>query len=164
MSNFDSIINKTKKFIDVAGKKTGNAVEISKLKMSQINKEAELQEQYVILGKFCYKEYKNKENQSTNIRELIERIDLMELEIKDIKDKICLMKNAKTCKTCGNKNPKKAIYCSFCGDSLYPKEQTYNEPTQEQDNHVVVESYKEDMIDDKPSTNIIKESDNIGEN
>lgn len=119
MSNLNNVINKTKQLINMASKKTGDVVEISKLKMDKVNKGAELQKLYENLGKSCYLEFKSDVKQTEEMKEIIGNIEKLESDIKKIDDSIIILKNNKICKKCGNKNNKKALYCNLCGNTLY---------------------------------------------
>ncbi len=127
MSNLDSIINKTKNLAGVASKKTSELFELSKFKINKMNKSAELQKNYELLGKLIYKEYKSNvlsdesicDNASSeDIKSAIEQISKIKSDIKDLDDNLVTMKNVKVCPNCGNKNNKKSLYCSLCGNQL----------------------------------------------
>lgn len=122
MSNLDGVINKAKDFVNMAGKKTGEMLETSKLKVEKMNKSAELQKNYETLGRFCYLDYKGLETQknSDKMKQIINSIEVLESEIKNIENSISEMKNNKICAYCSNKNNKKFLYCTHCGSPLYP--------------------------------------------
>lgn len=122
MSNLDGVINKAKDFVNLAGKKTGEVLETSKLKVEKMNKSAQLQKNYEALGRSCYLDYKGLEAQkdSDKIKQIINSIDILEAEIKNIENSISEMKNNNICAYCGKKNNKKFLYCTNCGSPLYP--------------------------------------------
>lgn len=139
MSNFDGVINKAKSFINVAGKKTGEVVEVTKLKMEKLNKEAELQKKYELLGKICYANLKSKDVESGKMKNIIEEIDALDKNIKGITERILNMKDIRVCTKCGNRNDKKSIYCSLCGEPLYINNKQEEQQNANDDENAVVE-------------------------
>lgn len=132
MSTFDGVINKAKSFINVTGKKT-------KLQMAKLNKEAELQKKYELLGRICYANLKSKDENFKNTKSLIEEIEALDNNIKTIAEKILTMKDIKICPKCGNKNDKKSIYCSFCGEQLYINNNEQQKTTDDENSTIEIE-------------------------
>lgn len=135
MSNLDNIVNKAKSLMGVASKKTGEIFEVSKFKISKINKNAELQKNFESLGKLFFNEISNSDsfcsklfdksdetvniNTLENIKLIISNIKKIQSEISELNDGLIAMKSIKICENCGNKNNKKALYCNVCGNSLF---------------------------------------------
>ena len=55
MANINEFINTAKDLADLAGKKAGEAVEVSKLKINNVKINGEIQKTYEKLGAFVYK-------------------------------------------------------------------------------------------------------------
>ncbi|MBP0979046.1 MAG: zinc ribbon domain-containing protein [Oscillospiraceae bacterium] len=147
MSNLDNLINKAKGFINLAGKKTGDIVEISKLKIDRANKNAELQKNYELLGKLCYSNYKSSSDNQDSIGEIIKKIELLEIDIKDLDENIFIMKDTKVCPECGHKNNKKSLYCNICGSRLYNIQENNTEYSSEIISDLDLESESDQNID-----------------
>ena len=99
----EELFGKAKKVANAAGKKTGELVEISKLKLSAMQVNTDIKAHY--------------EN-SELLESLIEEIDEKRAELKKINDKIAVLQKAKECPCCQTKNPQTAFYCQKCGSKL----------------------------------------------
>ena len=75
MANINEFINTAKELADLAGKKAGEAVEVSKLKINNVKINGELQKTYEKLGAFVYKYKKNGEVNDELIDMCVKEID-----------------------------------------------------------------------------------------
>lgn len=55
MATLDEVLARARTLLDIAGRKTGEVVELSKLKYSKLQIENELSRSYEKLGALCYK-------------------------------------------------------------------------------------------------------------
>ncbi len=122
MSDFDTFFHKAKDkakdVADVAGKKTNELVNLSKLKLQEMQIGRKIRSLYEQLGRATYQLHKNSfENEeliSSLEDEIAEQLDAQAV----VDDKLCDMKNQVSCPCCHAKNSKNAVYCSSCGNQL----------------------------------------------
>ena len=85
MSNvLDDLISSAKNLVDIAGKKTDNVVEISKLKYQSVQMSAELKSLYEKLGNAVYTMVKSNFDNKELMDSLIEEIDSLKAKIDDV--------------------------------------------------------------------------------
>lgn len=118
MANIEGFIDKARLVADAAGKKTGEIVEISKLKLQCVKLNNDINKLYAKLGESVYamkgQGYENTaviDNLCSNIKKLLKQLD-------DVSAKIADMKNIIICSACGEKNPNTSYYCSKCGSRI----------------------------------------------
>lgn len=115
---FEDVFGKAKKAANVAGKKTEELVEISKLKFSAMQINTDIKALYEKLGNAVYSMKKANYENPELVDGLVEEIDDKRKELKDIHDEIAVLQKAKECPCCQTKNPKDAYYCQKCGSKL----------------------------------------------
>ena len=106
----EELFGKAKKVANAAGKKTGELVEISKLKLSAMQVNTDIKALYEKLGSAVYSMNKAHYENSELLESLIEEIDEKRAELKKINDKIAVLQKAKECPCCQTKNPQTAFY------------------------------------------------------
>lgn len=149
MSNvLDDLINSAKNLVDIAGKKTDNVVEVSKLKYQCVQMSAELKSLYEKLGNAVYTMVKSDFSNKELMDSLIEEIDSLKERIDQVNQEIAKRKNIRVCPACGSRNEKDACYCNKCGNKLdasAPQEE--EEPVEEpsaKENEAPAESVSEE--------------------
>lgn len=147
MSNvLDDLINSAKNLVDIAGKKTDNVVEVSKLKYQCVQMSAELKSLYEKLGNAVYTMVKSDFSNKELMDSLIEEIDSLKERIDQVNQEIAKRKNIRVCPACGSRNEKDACYCNKCGNKLdasAPQEEEEPEPSAEE-NEAPAESVSEE--------------------
>lgn len=114
----EDILSKAKKAADVAGKKTEDLVEISKLKLSAVQVNSDIKVLYEKLGTAVYSMQKANYENPELIQSVVEEIDEKRRDLKMIHDQLAVLKKTKACPCCQTKNPKEAYYCQKCGSKL----------------------------------------------
>ena len=149
MSNvLDDLINSAKNLVDIAGKKTDNVVEVSKLKYQCVQMSAELKSLYEKLGNAVYTMVKSDFSNKELMDSLIEEIDSLKERIDQVNQEIAKRKNIRVCPACGSRNEKDACYCNKCGNKLdasapQEDEEPVEEPSAEE-NEAPAESVSEE--------------------
>ena len=149
MSNvLDDLINSAKNLVDIAGKKTDNVVEVSKLKYQCVQMSAELKSLYEKLGTAVYTMVKSDFSNKELMDSLIEEIDSLKERIDQVNQEIAKRKNIRVCPACGSRNEKDACYCNKCGNKLdasapQEEEEPVEEPSAEE-NEAPAESVSEE--------------------
>ncbi len=116
MDTFEKTVQKAKDVFDIAVKKTGEFVNVSKQKISVANLNSKLTKAYAELGKLQFVALKDTEIDNPEvssvvleIKQIISEIKLLLAEIDDVEGKI-------TCPKCGSKAPIKSAFCNKCGE------------------------------------------------
>lgn len=115
---FDDVLKKAKGAVYVAGKKTGEVVEVSKLKLKCVQLNGKIRDQYEKLGSAVYNMRKQGYENSELIAAVSDDIDELLKELDEVSGKVESIKNIIICPTCGKKNPNTSYYCSKCGSRI----------------------------------------------
>ena len=115
---FEETFQKAKDIFDVAVKKTGDFVSVSKQKISVSGLENKLNRAYAELGKLQYGTLKDAEIEDTDLASAVGEIKRLTQEIKDLTDEIDEAEGKVTCSKCGEKSPADSAFCNKCGESL----------------------------------------------
>ncbi|MDD3193505.1 MAG: zinc ribbon domain-containing protein [Oscillospiraceae bacterium] len=118
MANINEVMNTAKGLADLAGKKAGEAVEVSKLKINNIKINGEIQKSYEKLGAFVYKFRKNGEENSALVDMCVKEIDELLAVLEQNEQKINETRHKAKCPDCGTLNDLQAVYCMKCGTKL----------------------------------------------
>lgn len=118
MSAFGTFIDKTKSAAHFTAKKTGSAVELSKLKMKAMQLRSQIQSTYERIGTLTYEQQKNYSDNSELIDVCIKEIDELFVQLNEINVTIDEIKNGVRCPGCSAVNDAKAVYCKSCGLNL----------------------------------------------
>lgn len=118
MANINEFINTAKELADLAGKKAGEAVEVSKLKINNAKINGEIQKTYEKLGAFVYKFRKSGEENSELIDMCVKEIDELLAVLEENEKKINETRHKVKCSDCGTLNDIQAVYCMKCGGKL----------------------------------------------
>lgn len=118
MGVLESAFIKAKNAADIAGKKTGEFVEISRLKVQASESEQKINEAYRELGKLVYNASKEHTDCTELVSQKAEHIDSLILDYSGVLSKIQDLKREKTCPECHYSNPEEAFYCQKCGSKL----------------------------------------------
>lgn len=125
----DEIKDVAKDFADKAVTKTGEVVEVSKLRLELSKQQGRLRGLYQKLGSSVYsmkeKDYEDQEL----IDHLCEDISANLKTQKHLKARIAALKKMKICPVCGTRNPLDSVYCNQCGSRL---KQEFAQETQEE--------------------------------
>ena len=118
MNGFDEFLYKAKTLATAAGKKTGEVVEVSKLKLQAVQINSDIQKAYERLGSIQYEHEKTGADNSDLVKVCISEIDALLAELSDLNDRISTAKSTTRCPNCGATNPEDAVFCSRCGSNL----------------------------------------------
>ena len=136
MNKFDSLLGdimyKAKNAADIAGKKTGEVVEVGKLKFQVKQIESDIEKTYAKLGAILYESKKNTEDYEEIIALAISEIDALKEKQEDIEEKLRTVKQVIKCESCSKENEMNAHFCVRCGASLEEEEAFEAEPVQEE--------------------------------
>ncbi len=115
MTTFEDILCKVKDLGEAAGKKTGELVEVTRLKMEAAQTEKDIAATLEGLGRLVYDGRKSGEDISEMVDACVERVDELNAGLEKLRDKIVRYKNAVRCPDCGVLNTEDSLYCKKCG-------------------------------------------------
>lgn len=118
MGVFEDVVLKAKSAADYAGKKTGEVVEIARLRINATELEDRMCKEFLELGKKVYNTAKEHSDCTEYVQAKCESIDKLSTELEEINQKISELKCEKKCAGCGFANPQDAEYCQKCGAKL----------------------------------------------
>ena len=122
MIDFDKIMDKAKVYASAASKKTGEVVEVSKLKLKEIQANSELRDAYADLGAIVYDMKKSGAVNEDLIDTCIEGIDEIRAKLDDVSDRYHAVKKTVRCDFCGAQNKAGSLFCNQCGANLAVEE------------------------------------------
>ena len=117
MGLFEQTTTKAKEIVDIAGKKTGDFIELQKLKINAASLQSAISKEYEALGRIFYENQKN-ESENLAYGEIISSIDNKLEDLKILNAKIALAKGEKSCPACCSVNNDDALFCNRCGQKL----------------------------------------------
>lgn len=117
-SIFDDVLEKAKMVADIATKKTGEAVEISKYKIEALRLNNHIKTLHEQLGSAVYSMSKYDYDNAELVEGLVDEIDETLLMLEAVNEKVSELKNVARCDVCGAKNIDENYYCSRCGSKI----------------------------------------------
>ena len=135
MGVFEDVMSKAKVAVDTAGKKTGDLVEIAKLKFAASEITGELKKRHHELGKLTYDSVKNDTDIKLKSNEIVNEIDELYVKLSIVNAQIDLIKNVVRCTDCGCSNSMESAFCNGCGCKLSKEDPPVNEKTGSNDNN-----------------------------
>lgn len=125
--SLNSLLDKAISVANVAGKKTEEMVEASKLKLQEVSVNADLQDCYEKIGSLVYRSKKSGEDNA----QAIDQADVLLEQLAQLQSKREEIKKMKKCPNCGASCSVDSHFCSRCGMVLH--EQSDLVPTQPQE-------------------------------
>ncbi len=157
MDFFDDLVKKVSDKAQSAVKKSGEVIEITKLKTRIVANQKTIEDNYLEIGKILYQRYLEGENVESQIKNLCEEIKSKEEIIKSIKEEIISLKGSVECQKCHAVVERTSYFCPNCGEKLpEPKETEVEsegfEENQAEDNKEETAEAKEDDAKVKEET------------
>lgn len=118
MSKLDELILKAKDLAGVAGSKTQEVVELTKLHLQVTQLKSDIDANYQKLGEIVFELNKAGTQNDELIHMCVSEIQSQLDELAALNHKIDEMKNVVKCPQCMAANPVGALYCARCGFSL----------------------------------------------
>ena len=115
INNIKETLSKAK---DTVVSKSGEIVEITKLKYSIADMEGDISKLMRAIGEKVYEAYKNGTEPDESINEFCAEISAKYAEIDEKRAKVRALKKEVACKSCGNSVDKDAAFCPKCGEKL----------------------------------------------
>ncbi len=122
MGLFEDVVVNAKSAANVVGKKAGQLMDISKLRLSAADINREISRRLEALGRTVYDAQKSGYDPSELVAESVSCIDELYEQLDVINQELAMARNKLTCQACGTLNPQESIYCSHCGAKLVKEE------------------------------------------
>jgi len=121
MGFLEDVISTGKSVVSTAGKKTDEAVKLSKLKIKETQINSEVRGKFEKLGEMIYQMKKSGEQDNAAFDAAVAAIDESYAQLDEIGKQIDELKNQVTCPKCGVKTKDENLYCPKCGTKLPEK-------------------------------------------
>lgn len=118
MSVVENALIKARQIAGVATRKTGNAVEVSKLKLQAVQINSMIQSTYERIGTLTYDQEKSGIDNQEIIAVCIREVDNLFVSLNEVNEKIHQYKAGVSCTRCQTANLVSAVYCQSCGSNL----------------------------------------------
>ena len=109
----DTILN-VKSAFETIGEKTGKAIDVSKLKLSECELKNEISKEFENLGKIVYNSEKLKIDDE-RIKNKIDAISILYDQLNEVSGQIADIKQKRVCPNCSAVNSAEMLYCGKCG-------------------------------------------------
>jgi hypothetical protein len=126
-NSFNSLLDKAISVANVAGKKTEEVVETSKLKLQEVALNADLEDCYEKIGSLVFRSRTAGVDNEEQIAELVAQAQELISQMTELKLKRAEIKKVKKCPNCGASCEMDSHFCSRCGMVL-SQEQPEEEP------------------------------------
>lgn len=114
-NSFNSLLDKAISVANVAGKKTEEVVETSKLKLQEVALNADLEDCYEKIGSLVFRSRTAGVDNEEQIAELVAQAQELIGQLTEIKLKRAEIKKVKKCPNCGASCEMDSHFCSRCG-------------------------------------------------
>ena len=131
-----SFVDNVKNVAATAGKKTDEAIKISKMKFKSSQLNNDIKNKYEKLGALVYELSKTGEKDSEAFDELIAELDTAKAELDEINRQLDELKGMVACPVCGLKTDNENAFCPKCGAKLPER------PVPEEEAEAVIEEDK----------------------
>ena len=122
----ERILSELKNTADKVAKKSGELVEISKVKLSIASTKSEINAQFKALGETVYLAQKEDSDVGAEkIEEIIGILDGLYERLDNLAEINSALKNERICPSCGKSNPLNQPFCGGCGSKLYAEEEVF---------------------------------------
>ena len=118
MGLFEDVVVNAKEAVNAVGKKAGQMVDISKLRLSAADLNNEISKRFEALGRVIYDAKKTGNDSADLADECITTIDDLYEQLDAVNDQISAVRSKVICKKCGAENPAEACYCNMCGSKF----------------------------------------------
>ena len=118
MGFLDELVSTTKNVAATAGKKTDEAVKLSKLKIKKAQTKSDLKSKYEKLGELVYMMNKDNQKDEEAYNAAIAEIDELAAKLDELDKQLDMLNGELTCEKCGAKTKNDNSFCPKCGAKL----------------------------------------------
>ena len=131
MYSLNSLLDKAISVANVAGKKTEEVVESSKLKLQEVSIDAQIADCYEQIGSLVYRSRKAGVDNEEEITRLMQEVDQLLEELSQVQCKRAELRKARKCPNCGASCDLDSAYCSRCGMLLQAQDAPAQQPEEQ---------------------------------
>lgn len=111
--------NKVKGTLDIATRKSQDAIEINKLNTHIKKLEADTEKLYQSIGEKVYQDPTiDKQETQNHVKAQVHSLQHLHRQINDLKTKVLLLKDLIACDSCSQINPITTKFCPDCGNNI----------------------------------------------
>lgn len=114
----EKILSDIKKTVDGAVKKSGELVEITKLKLSISDKKNQIDARLKALGKLVYDASGPEYSEQEGAESLISELNELYSQLKELEERLASLKSEIICPKCGKSCSEESAFCPKCGAKL----------------------------------------------
>jgi hypothetical protein len=114
----EEVLCKAKDLAEAAGKKTGELMTLTKLKLELADTGRAIASLMEKIGRETYAAYKGEETNADDITAYVEQVDVLQEKAEDLAAQIDELRRTRSCAACGKNNTQDAVYCQNCGEKL----------------------------------------------
>jgi RNA polymerase subunit RPABC4/transcription elongation factor Spt4 len=118
MSLWDDISRKVTKGTKVVSQKSGELIEVTKIRLDMASEKDKIRKLYEDIGKAVYSSRKDGVRRESEIEANCQLIDEIQYKIRRLNQKIVQIKGGSLCKRCGQVVGPDQRYCHSCGREL----------------------------------------------
>ncbi len=120
MGVFEDVVLNARTAVDSMGKKAGQVIDLSKLRIAALDLKSEISQKYSILGRIAYEESVSGKSYEKSKAELIEKITELKAQLASVNEMLEIARQKTKCPSCGTYNAKGAVFCAKCGAKVNP--------------------------------------------
>lgn len=114
----EKILEDLKNTAKTAMKKSGEILELGKLKIAAVDTQNEINKAFCELGRALYNAEKSGSEDAEELKQMIDNIDNLYEKLSVQEEQYRELKNEKKCSSCGAKCSDKSNFCSVCGEKF----------------------------------------------
>ena len=118
MGVWEDVVLNAKTAVTAVGKKAGEMVDISKLRLSATEINREISNQFEEIGRMVYEAKKEETDNQEAVAAKMAAIDELYEQLDAVNDKLDELKKTVKCDKCGTRSGKGTVYCPKCGTKL----------------------------------------------
>lgn len=118
MGIFDDVVINAKSAAEAVGRKAGQLVDVSKLRIGAAEVNTEITERYETLGQYVYENCREALSADPEAVGKMAEIDELQAQAAAIAKELNDKQNKLVCPTCGKQCSNTASFCSSCGTKL----------------------------------------------
>ena len=118
MGILDDVVVNAKSAAEAVGKKAGQLVDASKLRITVAELNTELRHKYEALGQFVADNCRETLAEDEAVAVELAEIDELSAQLAAVSKELSDKQNKVVCPVCGKASPASAVFCSNCGTKL----------------------------------------------